>query len=72
MWEIPPGQAAHPHHAHLTEEEIGVAERRPDGSGPSVGFRDGDAVGYREGGAPPDRAAGLTATAAGGPSGGHD
>ena len=57
---------------HPDSEEIGVAERRPDDSGPSVRSRDRDAVGYREGEAPPDRPAGLAATTAGGPSGGHD
>lgn len=53
-------------------ERIGTAERRPDDPGLSVHFRGGDAVGCREGEAPPDRPAGLAATAAGGPSGGHD
>jgi uncharacterized cupin superfamily protein len=31
LWEVPPGQAAYPYHAHLTEEEIVVVlEGRPD------------------------------------------
>jgi uncharacterized cupin superfamily protein len=30
LWEVPPGQAAYPYHAHLTEEEIlVVVEGRP-------------------------------------------
>jgi uncharacterized cupin superfamily protein len=30
LWEVPPGQAAYPYHAHLTEEEILVViEGRP-------------------------------------------
>jgi uncharacterized cupin superfamily protein len=30
LWEVPPGQAAYPYHAHLTEEEIVVIlEGRP-------------------------------------------
>jgi uncharacterized cupin superfamily protein len=37
LWEVPPGQAAYPYHAHLTEEEIVVvldgtpSLRTPDG-----------------------------------------
>jgi len=37
LWELPPGQAAYPYHAHLTEEEIVVvlegtpSLRTPDG-----------------------------------------
>jgi uncharacterized cupin superfamily protein len=37
LWEVPPGQAAYPYHAHLTEEEIVVVVqgrpslRTPDG-----------------------------------------
>jgi uncharacterized cupin superfamily protein len=40
LWEVPPGQAAYPYHAHLTEEEIVVVlEGRPS-------LRTGD--GWRE------------------------
>jgi uncharacterized cupin superfamily protein len=37
LWEVPPGQAAYPYHAHLTEEEIVIVVqgrpklRTPDG-----------------------------------------
>jgi uncharacterized cupin superfamily protein len=30
LWEVPPGQAAYPYHAHLTEEELAIVlEGRP-------------------------------------------
>jgi uncharacterized cupin superfamily protein len=42
LWEVPPGQAAYPYHAHLTEEEIVVVlEGRPSLRTPE-GWRDMD------------------------------
>jgi hypothetical protein len=31
LWEVPPGQAAYPYHAHLTEEELGFLAFSPNG-----------------------------------------
>jgi uncharacterized cupin superfamily protein len=40
LWEVPPGQAAYPYHAHLTEEELVVVlEGRPSLRTPD-GWRD--------------------------------
>ncbi len=40
LWEVPPGEAAYPYHAHLTEEELVIVlEGRPSLRTPS-GWRD--------------------------------
>lgn len=68
LWEVPPGQAAYPYHAHLTEEELVIVlhgrpslahqivnrtDRRPDGDGLRVWFRREDERDYWEGESPP-------------------
>jgi uncharacterized cupin superfamily protein len=52
LWEVPPGQAAYPYHAHLTEEELVVVlEGRPSLRTPD-GWRDleqGEVVSFPRG-----------------------
>lgn len=52
LWEVPPGQAAYPYHAHLTEEELVVVlEGRPSLRTPQ-GWRDleqGEVVSFPRG-----------------------
>lgn len=52
LWEVPPGQAAYPYHAHLTEEELVVVlEGRPSLRTPA-GWRElarGEVVSFRRG-----------------------
>ena len=52
LWEVPPGQAAYPYHAHLTEEELVIVlEGRPSLRTPS-GWRElaqGEVVSFLRG-----------------------
>ena len=52
LWEVPPGQAAYPYHAHLTEEELVIVlEGRPSLRTPG-GWRDleqGEVVSFLRG-----------------------
>jgi uncharacterized cupin superfamily protein len=52
LWEVPPGEAAYPYHAHLTEEELVIVlEGRPSLRTPS-GWRDleqGEVVSFLRG-----------------------
>ena len=52
LWEVPPGQAAYPYHAHLTEEELVIVLAGRPSLRTAEGWREleeGEAVSFKTG-----------------------